>query len=141
MVETIGAKTLHMRGAANNEHALHGAAKNTRCRMSRVCRPGRAPYFSGDGTANRGRTQPPILACCPGKGKDVARTGARGVHALFATVESDERASVGDLASLDPSTIRRVDFYKPQLHNDVVTDGGEVTDYVNCDGLRRAGRT
>ena len=100
----MGAKTLSMRGAANDEHALHGAIKYARCRMSRACRREWAPYFSRDGTANRGRTQPPILACCPGKGKDVARTGGRGVRALFATVESDERASFGDLASLDPGT-------------------------------------
>ena len=71
----------------------------------------------------------------------MARTGGRGVRDLQATVESDERASFGDLASSDPGTIRRVNFYKPPLHNDVVADGGEVTDDFNYDGLRRAGRT
>ena len=137
----MGAKTLSMRGASNDEPALHGATKNTRCRMSRACRRGRAPYFSRDGTANRGRTQPPILACCPGNGEDVARTGGRGVRALFASVEPDECASLGGFSSSDPGTIRRVNFYKPLLYNDVVADGGEATDDLNYDGLRRAART
>ena len=137
----MDAKTLSMRAAANDEHALHGAAKNTRCRMSRAFRRGRAPCFARDGTANRGRTQLPILACCPGKGEDVTRTGGRGARALYAIVEFDERASLGDLASSDPSTIRRVNLYKPPLQNDVVADGGRVTDDFNYDGLRRAERT
>ena len=69
-----------------------------------------------------------ILASYPGKGKNVARTGRRGVRALFATVGSDECASFGYLASSEPGTIHRVNFYKPLLNNDAVADGGEVTD-------------
>ena len=71
----------------------------------------------------------------------MARTGGCGVRALHATVEFDERASFGDLPSSDPGIIRRVNFYKPLLHNDVVADVGEVTDDFNFNGLRRARRT